>query len=66
MLKLSRWSLIPESRDLVVRSRVWFFILQDGLLLGEWFDRLLLLAFGVTPTLLWNSTMAPDGGPDET
>ena len=52
-LRLSLWSLIPESLDRAVRSRVlswlWLGRLQDGLLLGEWFDLLLLFGFGVTP-----------------
>ena len=37
-----------------------------GLLLGEWLDRLLRLAFGVTPAVALKYSMGPDGGPEET
>ena len=53
---------MPESLDLAVLSSVlmsgisicgslwfWFGRLQEGLLLGEWLDLLLLFGLGVTP-----------------
>ena len=78
-LRLSLWSLIPESLDLAVRSRVllswlWLGRLQEGLLLGEWLERLRLFGLGVTPAAVatnawcptWKNSTGPDGGPEDT
>ena len=48
-------------------NKYLFGLLQAcGLLLGEWLDRLLRLAFGVTPAVALKYSIGPDGGPEET